>query len=264
MIFNFTKFIKKVDFIVYIRSALLLLLLFPGQAFAIVNAEDMTLLVDEEGLAGKVALSANGDRGNVTTNGAEISSLLRLNHGKYTEILALNYKYSQSRGVRNANKSYLHLRHRYHLNEAWALEGFGQTQQDEFANLKVRALLGAGVRWSQKRDIWHFYLGVGSFYEYEKLRKSASNAKLHFWRASTYMTTDYLLSEQVKLHETVYFQPVWSDMADFRVLNDTALKVSLTEHLALSLTLEVTYDSRPPVGTVKGNVSYKTGVEYHF
>jgi len=249
----------------FIKSvALALLFLFPEQAFAIVNAEDTMLLMDEEGLAGKVALSASGDRGNVTTNGVEGSALLRLNHGKDTEILALNYKYGQSRAVRNANKSYLHLRHRHALNEAWAWEAFAQTQQDEFANLKLRTLLGGGMRWSQERAAWRFHLGLGTFYEYEELRKSAVNAKSYLWRASTYMTTDYLFSEQAKFHETIYFQPAWRALADLRILNDTSLKVSLTDHLALSLTLEVTYDSRPPVGTVKTNVSYQTGIEYHF
>ncbi|PCI45447.1 MAG: hypothetical protein COB41_01535 [Proteobacteria bacterium] len=242
----------------------MLLFLFPAQALAIVNAEDTTLLMDEEGLAGKIALSANGDRGNVTTNGVEGSALLRWNHGKDTEILALNYKYGQSRAVRNANKSYIHLRHRHALDEAWALEAFGQAQQDEFANLQLRTLLGGGVRWSQKRDGWRFHLGLGTFYEYEELRKSVVHAKSYLWRASTYMTADYLFNEHTKLHETIYVQPAWRSLADLRILNDTSLKVSLTDHLALSLTLEVSYDSRPPVGTVKTNVSYQTGIEYHF
>ncbi|MDQ6967192.1 MAG: DUF481 domain-containing protein, partial [Mariprofundaceae bacterium] len=137
------------------------LLLIPTQAFAIVNVEDTTLLMDGEGLTGKAALSVNGDRGNVTTNGVEMSALLRLNHGKDTEIAAMNYKYGQSRAVRNANKSYLHLRHRHALNETWALEVFTQAQQNEFANLKLRTLLGGGVRWSQKQDAWRFHLGLG-------------------------------------------------------------------------------------------------------
>lgn len=264
MICDFMPFIKKVFFISDVRFSLVFLFFLPTQAFAIVNAEDTTLLTDEEGLVGKIALSADGNRGNVVTNGFEGSSLFRLKHGKDTEILAVNYKLSQSRGVRDANKSYLHLRHRHALNKDWALEGFGQTQQDEFANLKLRALLGGGVRWSQKREIWRFHLGLGTFYEYEKLRKSVGRDKSTLWRASTYMTVDYLLSEQAKLHETIYLQPAWNAMADLRILNDTSLKVSLTEHLALSLTLELSYDSRPPVGTVKNNVSYQTGITYHF
>jgi len=264
MLYHCVFFLRSVSIIGHIRLVAMALFFIPAQAFAIVNAEDTTLLTDEEGLAGKFALSINGDRGNVATNGAEISSLLRLNHGKDTEILALNYKNAQSRGVRNANKSYLHLRHRHALDEAWALEAFGQVQQDEFANLKLRTLLGGGVRWSQKRETWRFHLGLGTFYEYEELRKSTSNAKSYLWRASTYMTVDYLLNEQAKLHETIYVQPAWNALGDVRILNDMSLKVSLTDHLALSLTLEVTYDSRPPVGTVKTNVSYQTGIEYHF
>ncbi len=264
MLYDCLFFLRSVSITAHVRLVAMALFFIPVQALAIVNAEDTTLLTDEEGLAGKFALSVNGDRGNVATNGAEISSLLRLNHGKDSEILALNYKQGQSRGVRNANKSYLHLRHRHALNETWALEGFGQTQQDEFANLKLRTLLGGGMRWSQKRETWRFHLGLGTFYEYEELRKSKGNPKSYLWRANTYMTADYLLNNQVKLHETIYFQPAWNAIDDLRVLNDVSLKVSLTDSLALSLTLEVTYDSRPPVGTVKTNVSYQTGLEYHF
>jgi len=264
MICNLIFFIKKVLFIRQIRFTFVLLFLLPVQAVAIVNAEDTTLLVDKEGLAGKVALSADGNRGNVVTRGFKVSSLLRLKHAKDTEILALNYQQAQSRGVRNANKSYLHLRHRHGLSDAWAVEAFGQAQQDEFANLKLRTLLGGGLRWSQKRERWHFHLGLGTFYEYERLQKSVVNNKATLWRANAYMTADYLLSEQAKLHETVYLQPAWHTLADLRILNDTSLKVSLTEHLALSLTLEVSYDSRPPVDTVKTNISYQTGIAYRF
>jgi len=263
MLLNCTIF-KSLAVNQHVKLGFMFLFLFPMQAFAIVNAEDTTLLADAEELAGKIALSADGNRGNVVTNGIEASSLLRLKHGKDTEILALNYKQAQSRGVRNANKSYLHLRHRHLLNEAWALEIFGQTQQDEFANLKLRALLGGGMRWSQQRETWSFHLGLGTFYEYEQLRKSVVSDKSYLWRVNTYMTADYLLSEHAKLHETVYLQPAWKAMRDLRILNDTSLKVSLTEHVALSLTLEVGYDSRPPVGTVKTNISYQTGVAYHF
>jgi len=255
---------KKAQCMRYIRASLLVICVTPVQAFAIVNAEDTTLLVDKEGLAGKIALSADGNHGNVATNGIEVGSLLRLIHGKDTEILALNYKQAQSRGKRNTNKSYLHIRHRHALNEVWALEGFGQMQQDEFANLKLRTLLGGGVRWSQTHQAWSVHLGLGTFYEHEKLRKSAGNVRSYLWRASTYMTADYLLSEQTKLHETVYVQPAWNSMADVRVLNDTSVTIVLSEHLALNLSLEVSYDSRPAVGTVKTNASYQTGITYHF
>jgi len=248
----------------YVKLALILLCFLPGHAWAIVNAEDTTLLADGEGLTGKFAVSAEGSHGNVITNGFESGTLLRLKHAKDTEILAANYKISQSRGVRNANKSYVHLRHRHALSETWAWEGFGQSQQDEFANLKLRALVGAGVRWGQQHDIWSLHLGAGTFYEYEKLRKSAVQDTSRLWRANMYMTTDYMLSEQAKLHETMYLQPAWQALGDIRILNDTSLHVALTKHLALRVTLEVSYDARPPVATVKTNVSYQTGIAYHF
>ncbi len=236
--------------------------LLPAPALAIVNAEDLDLSIDHDGAAGKIEGSLSGSSGNSNTLRGEAGGRLIWRHGAHLEMLVGSAAYGKSRGVRNSNKSFAHLRHRYRWNDHWALEGFAQVQQDEFAHLKLRTLFGGGLRWSGRQQAWSWHVGLGSFYEREALRGSASVTRL--WRASSYLALAYAPSKQLRLQNTLYYQPAWKDRADYRLLDDAALLVGLAEHLDLKLTLELAQDSRPPAGIARTDIAYKTGLSYRF
>jgi len=244
---------------------LFFLLFAPLQAWAIINTEGLGVPVDEEGLNGKAGLSANGSSGNSNKITGEANGRLAWRHGDHIEILVASYTYGKSRGVRDTNKSFVHLRHRYALDNALDVEAFAQAQQNEFSRIKLRALLGGGLRWSKQDDDWKIYLGLGSFYESETLRRAAANTpRSRLWRGNSYFTVSYALNERVGLLNTVYYQPAWKDTADYRLLENAALSVSLTEQVDLRLSIEMEKDSRPPTGVKTTDISYKTGLEYRF
>jgi putative salt-induced outer membrane protein YdiY len=243
------------------------LLLLPMQAQAIINAEGLGIPVDKEGLNGKAGLSVNGSSGNTDKINGEGSGRLAWKHGEHTEILAVSYAYGKSRGQRDTNKSFVHLRHRYALDNTWDVEAFGQAQQNEFARLKLRTLFGGGMRWSQQDDEWRIHLGLGSFYESETLRSDAANTappRTRLWRGNVYGNLYYALNDRVGFQNTLYFQPAWKDMPDYRLLESAAMTVNLTDKLDLRLSIEVEKDSRPPIGVKSTDTSYKTGLEYRF
>jgi len=245
----------------------LFLLFAPAQAWAIINAEGLGVSVDQQGLNGKAALSMNGSSGNTAKVSGEAAGRLAYVHGPHTEILVGSYAYGKSRGVRDTNKAFLHLRHRYALDASLDLEAFGQAQQNEFARLKLRTLIGGGLRWGQQDDGWRTYLGLGSFYESENLRSTAGNTappRTRLWRGNLYGTLFYALNSHVSFQNTVYFQPAWKDTADYRLLENAGLSVKLTEQLDLRLSIDVERDSRPPTGIRSTDTSYKTGLEYRF
>ncbi|MDQ6966003.1 MAG: DUF481 domain-containing protein [Mariprofundaceae bacterium] len=245
----------------------LLLLAAPAEAFAIINAEGLGVAVDKEGLNGKASLSVNGSSGNSDKINGEAGGRLVWVHGPHTEMLVGSYAYGKSRGKRDTNKSFLHLRHRYALDNSLDAEAFGQAQQNEFARLKLRTLLGGGLRWGQMDTDWTVYLGLGSFYENETLRSSAANTappRTRLWRGNAYGTLFYAFNERVGFQNTVYFQPAWKGTADYRLLENAALTVNLSEKLDLRLSIEVEKDSRPPTGIKSTDTSYKTGLEYRF
>lgn len=246
---------------------LFLFLILPVNAFAIINAEGLGIATDSEGLNGKASLAMNGSSGNSSRISGEAAGRLALVHGAHTEILVGSHAYGKSRGVRDTNKSFLHLRHRYALDDALDLEAFGQAQRNEFARLKLRTLLGGGLRWGRQEDGWRMYLGLGSFFESETLRGTAANPAppaARLWRGNAYATLFYALNEHVSFQNTVYFQPAWKHTADYRLLENAAMSVKLTEQMDLRLSIDVEHDSRPPAGIRPADTSYKTGLEYRF
>ncbi|MDX8405212.1 MAG: DUF481 domain-containing protein [Mariprofundus sp.] len=241
----------------------LFLLIAPVQAMAIINAEDLDLSISEDGTAGKIGFSFSGNTGNSVKINGEASGRLLWRHGRHTDMVVASYAYGKSRGVRDTNKAFAHLRHRYALNEAWDLEAFAQAQQDEFADLKLRSLLGGGMRWSSQADAWQVHIGLGAFYERETLRATTAPAN-YLWRGNSYLALHYVINDHVRMQNTVYYQPALQRTADFRLLDDAAVSIGLSDHLDLRLSLEMAHDSRPPVGIKPTDVSYKTGLSYGF
>lgn len=241
-----------------------LLLFAPAQAWAIINAEDLDLSVDAEGVGGKFGFSVSGSSGNTEKVSGEASGRLLWRHGPHANMFVASHAYGKSSGLRDTNKSFAHLRHRYALDAIWDAELFGQAQQNEFALLKLRTLLGGGLRWSQQSDGLSLAIGLGSFFEREVLKAAANEPATSLWRGNSYLSLYYALNQRVRLQNTLYYQPVWNDPADFRLLDDVAVSVSLTDTLDLKLAIEIANDSRPPATIKDTDISYKTGLEYRF
>jgi len=240
----------------------------PTQALAIINAEDLDLTIDADGVAGKAGFSVSGSSGNSDKVRGEANAHLIWQHGQRREMLVASKSYGKSRGVRDTNKSFVHLRHRYDWNKAWATEAFVQAQQDEFARLKLRTLLGGGMRWSyQGQQLqWQWHIGLGSFVEREVLRAQAGLAVpvQQLWRGNSYLALRYSVNKRIRLQNTVYYQPAWRDLADYRLLDDAALHIALNDSLDLKIVIEIAQDSRPPAAVKNLDISYKTGLSFRF
>ncbi len=242
---------------------LLLLLCTPSVAEAIVNAEELALnLQDRDGWSGKVGLAANGSSGNSNKLMTEATLHLFFKQGRHLSMLASSYSYGKSQGVLNTRKSFAHLRHRYALRSQWDIEGFGQLQQDAFARLRLRSLLGGGGRYHWPLLSGQAAVGVGSFYEQE--RRTGSIQVRRLWRGNIYLTLQLPLNDRSKLQNTLYYQPAWQQPNNFRLLDNTIFSVLVSEHLDLKLSLEIAHDSQPPAAVLKTDISYKSGLVYHF
>jgi len=237
----------------------------PTQALAIINAEDLDLSIDNNGVAGKLGFSVSGSSGNSDKMSGEGSARLIWRHGQHMEMLVGSFSYGKSRGVRDTNKSFAHFRHRYAWAKTWGVEGFAQAQQNEFSRLKLRTLIGAGGRWSYQNHGLAMHVGLGSFYEREALRAVANLAPVtRLWRGNSYLALRYAFNARLRMQNTIYYQPSWKDSTDYRLLDDAALHIALNDSLDLKLVIEIGQDSRPPAGVKNSDVSYKTGLSYRF
>ena len=111
-----------------------------------------------------------------------------------------------------------------------------------------------------------WFLGVGAFYEKEKLTDPAVNEDEveENGRGNVYLVMKYHFGEQTQLLSSSYYQPKISESNDFRILERAGLSVPLAEKLSLQLSIDVSYDSEPPLGVRKTDTSYRTGISYQF
>jgi len=182
-----------------VRLLLIFFLLFaPCTALAIVNAEDLDLNIEEDGFAGKGGISVNGSSGNTDKINGEGSLRLLWRYGDHTSMLAGSHAYGKSRGNRDTNKSFVHLRYRYALNAVRAVEVFTQAQQNEFARLKLRTLFGGGLRYSRAVSSHVLHLGLGSFYELERLRAAANTPDTRLWRGNIYFAWHFAVNDSLR------------------------------------------------------------------
>ena len=99
-----------------------------------------------EGIRGETALSGEWRTGNTDsfTFAADLS--IERTRGRNQSFLIVASELGRASGASYANRHFAHLRHRFHLGERWAVEGFLQSEFDEFKRLELRALAGVGVR----------------------------------------------------------------------------------------------------------------------
>lgn len=246
------------------------LFLLPFYAQAIVNVESMHLKEPPEGFSGQLALGADGKSGNSENFTASLGSQLQWRQGQITNLLNLSAEYGESFGEENANNSFFHLRRIHELSQTLAWEAFGQVEQDKFARLNYRGLVGGGVRFKLSKVIAKdraIFLGLGVFYAKEELSDRgdlADSGTTTLVRGNFYLVLKKQLTNAVFASSTTYLQPNVEDERDFRALEDAQLGVKLSDKLTLSLKLQGKHDNRPPIAVEKTDISYSTGLLYQF
>lgn len=240
----------------------------PLSVYAIVSMEDMHLGEPPQGFSGSFSLDLELDGGNTEQQGAASGVKLQWTEAKITDFVLMNYEYGESAGLKNKNKGFMHYRHIEQFNAKTAWEGFAQSSFNEFTNLKLRALLGGGIRLSlgvsnEKRA---FLLGLGAFYEREELDSiypDEANAENKV-RANSYLIIKFQFNEHVSLVNSTYYQPSLSESNDFRVIEDLSLVSKLSEGISLKVSVNIAHDSEPPRDIKQTDSSLKVGIVVDF
>ena len=240
-----------------------------SSAYAIVNVEQAIIGKPPEGIHTSVDLLANGATGNTDKSSSKADLLTLWQHEQHTEFLQLQYAYGKSRGQVDTDRAFAHLRHRTSISTSWAIEGFVQVGRDPFARLTKRTLLGGGMRrvLFEEDNKSAGYLGLGAFHEEEVLTDTLGTndaRESSLWRASTYLVLKHQLNEQVRLYSTTYYQPDLGDTADYRILEQASMLVKMAQDLDLKLSLDISFDSKPPQTVEKRDMLYSAGLEFSF
>ena len=241
----------------------------PISVSAIVNIENMRVGQAEIGLSGNIDLSISGNRGNTDKNEYGLDTRIQNSTEVMTDFIVASYDYGAASTITNTNKTFIHARHVMQFQSSRAWEAFVQAEQNEFARLSFRGLIGGGLRFTlaETPERLGLYLGAGAFWSRETLDQRpglTDYGSENFSRANLYLVYKHKLNQQLSLVSTTYYQPRLSEISDFRALEQAGLAVKMTNNLGIKLSLDIAHDSRPAQSVDKTDISYNTRFSYQF
>lgn len=177
-------------------------------------------------------------------------------------------RYGEEGGSTFKNRSFAHLRYNRQIAPWLVAETFTQVQQDAFRLLRLRVLAGSGARIRYvDTGVVGFFQGTTLMYEREILdaeKVTHHPAQMSVGRWSNYLNVQIRLTDNTSLVNTVYIQPRLDAFGDVRVLDEAALAVKITDHLTLSTSFSLHYDSRPPQTVESLDLALRNGIEVSF
>jgi putative salt-induced outer membrane protein YdiY len=245
-----------------LRNATFFALLTGSPVLGQVNVEDQRLSPDSSGFSGTINFSVEIERGNSDLTEIGMSPRFAYRYQKNLWFMLNAYTFVEADGRGVVNEGFSHLRYNFDLSRRVILEVLAQSQFNREQQLERRYLLGSGVRLrfvNTRRAA--LALGLTAMYEYERLEtgQTVSNA-----RNSNYVAARLKINTMVALSNTVYVQPLFDDPADIRVLDDLHLSIAIARWLAMTISVEYQYDSRPPDGVKEYDFSLKNGLTVRF
>lgn len=229
----------------------------------IVNMESQRYQTDTTGWAG----TAGGDF-SLTNYGQKVYAVNANAHVQYKSPKSLylflgGYGFLKGDDRSFVDFGFLHFRYNYKLTKVVRLEAFTQLQNNVVTKLKYRFLVGAGPRFKLLGiEKLRIYAGTLVMHEIEK--ETNMPRETYNWRSSNYLSITYLPNKQTEITTTTYYQPVLFDIGDYRLLNQSVVKISATKKIAVAIRCNYQYDASPATGVTKETYNFSTGIEISF
>ena len=234
----------------------------------VINIENRRLHTDSVRLAGNlnIAFLLN------STNGKNIATfrgngILQFKSKDYDHLwlLTANYDLAKAEKQDFVNSFYIHGRYNYKLTKWLRWEAFVQHQINEPLGIASRKIVGTGprfkVRIGKDADI---YIASAYMYEDEKTTSPASLV-LKDGRSSNYISLNIRFPKvKGSLISTSYYQPLYRDLSDHRIMNDTRLSFRVAEKIQVYTNFSCFFDSKPPPGIRKSTLNLEQGFGFSF
>lgn len=174
------------------------------------------------------------------------------------------YKYGETDSEAFKNELFFHTRFTsmFLLERSLGLEFFVQTQKNEFFDIKLRQLLGFVIR----KQLFHIsvfdgYLGLGVMKEWEELENNPNNDD---YRLTNYLTFILEKDKKYKILNTTYYQPLVTQLNDYRVTSEFAIIFEFTKVIGLKNSIQLQYDSNPPKDIERYNLSLNVDLIFKY
>jgi len=233
-----------------------------------VNIEAQRQIPSDSGLSGTLAADLELRTGNVEHFRIGIAGRLDYTTRSTTTFLVGRGRLGLVGSNRFNNAGLVHLRHGWLWRSRVIPELFAQVNYDEPRRLAFRSVAGGGLRMrltdTESVGLW---FATGYMFEYERLDlpDTASHPRttsIHRW--SSYLTGRLNAGDHLTLLCTVYAQPQVDEPADFRLLSEMSLGISITQTLSLTVGFGLRWDSRPPDEVVSLDTELRNGIAVTF
>jgi len=175
-----------------------------------------------------------------------------------------NYGLIRSAGLDYQNSWFVHFRYNRKLgdNGKFRAEAFVQDQNNQLLSINSRNLVGFGLRYKiVNSKIFQAYLG--NSYMYEKEVSNEVDQTYYNNRNSTYLSLTLKLPEsKLELINTFYFQPLYTDISNFRVLEQFKAEMPLFSNFKVSTLFNYFYNNLNPSGTSEFTSNLSVGLTY--
>lgn len=175
--------------------------------------------------------------------------------------------YGRVNGTENTDNSMLHLRY---IRAAFAngvrFEGFTQTENDDFANLSRRDLIGGGFsRFFNSPDDTRRLLAMIGVMREEERHLIDSTQDREVTRITASLQTRWQLPRDNKLYFIAYLQPNIDAMDDDRrITAELSLDVPLSARLSLTTGYKYRYNDMPFSNVPREQTKLSTGFKFSF
>ncbi len=129
------------------------------------------------------------------------------------------------------------------------MEAFLQGQYNQLLVVRQRNLIGAGVRfnWIDRKN---FTGHLGNSYMYEVEYNDTLRSKSYNHRNSTYISFSYTSSSRnFMLTNTFYYQPLYRNLDDYRLLEQFRFDFPLNKWLKFFAVYDYYFDNETPLNT---------------
>jgi hypothetical protein len=250
---------KKLFFICY--SSALLLIVSPACA-QIVNIESARMQSDTTGWmgGGALGLSLRQSVQKVFGFDAEAHLQYKTPTDRSLWLILADVGFLKGGGIKYFSNRFGHIRYNYKVNNWLRWEAFTQLLNNVITQIHTRFLLGTGPRFRViKNNIIRMYAATLVMYEREK-EITDPPVRHSDIRSSSYVSFTLTPRDNIELISTTFFQPLFSDFNDYRILNQAVFKVKMTKHFSLSVKWDYLFDRFPAGEAPKETYSLSTGI----
>ena len=234
-----------------------------SSAQLIINIENSRIQSDTTGWKGNIGTSFSFIKNVQQVLNINAAMHLQYKTKKDLYLALANYNLLKANNQEFSNNMFYHLRYNRKIGKVLRWEAFTQWQQNNINNIDLRALYGTGPRFKlvESKSL-RFYAAALAMYEHE--RDKNPDVTYDNIRGDAYASFTYKPTPVFDITATTFYQPLFTALKDFRILNQVTFSIKASKHLSISTNWDHSYDAFPASGTPNINYGISNGINYTF